>query len=76
MKAAVFRGPGQLAVEEIPCPALPPNGLILKVEACGVRGSDLRTLQHGMRFEKEWQVLGHEIAGVVAEVGKEVRDFQ
>jgi threonine dehydrogenase-like Zn-dependent dehydrogenase len=43
MKAAVYRGPGKLAVEEVPYPELDPKGLILKVEACGICGSDLRT---------------------------------
>ena len=76
MRAAVFRGPGRLAVEEIPYPELPADGLILRVEACGICGSDLRTLQHGMRFDREWQVLGHEVAGVVAEVGAGVSDYR
>jgi len=43
MKAAVYRGPGKLAVEEVPYPELDPKGLILKVEACGICGSYLRT---------------------------------
>lgn len=65
-----------MAVEEVPYPALAADGLILKVEACGICGSDLRTLQHGLRFAREWQILGHEVAGVVAEVGSEVHDYQ
>ena len=76
MKAAIFRGPGKLAVEEIPYPELPPDGLILKVEACGICGSDLRAYEHGLRFPREWQILGHEIAGVVAEVGRDVPDYK
>lgn len=75
MKAAVFRGPGKLAVEEIDYPKLPDDGLILKVDACGICGSDLRTLRHGLRFERKWQVLGHEVAGTVTEVGSKVSDF-
>lgn len=76
MKAAVFRGPRDLNVEEIPYPELPSDGVILKVEACGICGSDLRTYEHGMRVDKAWQVLGHEIAGVVAEVGENVSDYE
>jgi L-iditol 2-dehydrogenase len=75
MKAAVFRGPGKLAVEEIAYPELPPDGLILKVEACGICGSDLRAYEHGLRFPREWQILGHEIAGTIAEVGADVPDY-
>jgi L-iditol 2-dehydrogenase len=74
MKAAVFRGPGKLAVEEIADPELPRDGLILKVAACGICGSDLRAYEHGLRFPRDWQILGHEIAGVVAQVGADVAD--
>lgn len=76
MKAAVLRGPGKLAVEEIPTPEVPPDGLLLKVMACGLCGSDLRSYQHGMRYDSEWQILGHELNGVVAEVGADVDDYQ
>jgi L-iditol 2-dehydrogenase len=76
MKAAVLRGPGELAVEEIPIPEVPPDGLLLKVMACGLCGSDLRSYQHGMRYDKEWQILGHELNGVVAELGADVNDYQ
>lgn len=76
MKAVVYRGPGQIACEEVPYPELPSDGLILKVTACGICGSDLRTYKHGMRADKTWQILGHEISGVVAEVGSEIHDYQ
>lgn len=76
MKAVVYRGPGRLACEIVPDPILPSEGLILKVDACGICGSDLRTFRHGMRGNKEWQILGHEIAGVVVEVGKDVTDYR
>lgn len=73
MKAAVFRGPGRLAVEEIAGPELTPDSAILTVEACGICGSDLRTYSSGMRIDRPWQVLGHEVAGTVVAVGAEVR---
>ena len=75
MKAAVYRGPGKLAVEDVPTPACPADGVLLRVEACGVCGSDLRTYTSGIRFDREWQILGHEIAGVVTEVGANVSDY-
>ena len=76
MKAVVYRGPGQIACEEMPDPQLPPDGLILKVTACGICGGDLRAYKHGLRADKAWQILGHEIAGVVSEVGREVSDYR
>lgn len=76
MKAVVYRGAGKVACEDVPYPDLPPDGLILKVTACGICGSDLRTYRHGMRADKDWQILGHEISGVVAEVGRDVHDYR
>jgi L-iditol 2-dehydrogenase len=76
VKAAVFRGPGRLAVEEVSDPELSPDGVIIKVEACGICGSDLRAFQHGLRFARDWQILGHEVAGTVAAVGAYVSDYR
>ncbi len=75
MKAVVYRGPGKVACEEVPVPALPPDGVLLKVAACGICGSDLRTYRHGMRGNLDFQILGHEISGIVAEVGAQVTGY-
>ncbi|GIK64677.1 MAG: alcohol dehydrogenase [Chloroflexota bacterium] len=76
MKASVYRGPGQVRCEEVPKPTLPADGVMLKVTACGICGSDLRTYRHGMRGNLNFQILGHEISGVVDEVGAQVTDYQ
>lgn len=76
MKAVVFRGPGKIACEEVPYPDLPPDGVILKVTACGICGGDLRAYKHGLRDERNAQILGHEISGMVVEVGRKVHDYQ
>lgn len=76
MKAVIFRGPGKIDCEDISYPELPADGIILKVMACGICGGDLRAFKHGIRVNKEWQILGHEITGVVAEVGENVHDYQ
>ncbi len=75
MKAAILRGPGQFACEDLPYPELPTDGAILKVEACGICGSDLRAVKHGLRFGISSQILGHEVAGVLVEVGRDVHDY-
>jgi L-iditol 2-dehydrogenase len=69
MKAVVVRGRMEFAVEEVPRPTCDPEGLLLKVQACGLCGGDLRTLRHGhQRVTFPW-ILGHEIAGTVFETG-------
>ena len=69
MKAVVVRAPMDFSVEEVPVPACPPGGMLLKVLACGLCGSDLRTLRHGHRKVTFPWTIGHEISGEVADVG-------
>ena len=69
MKAVVVRAPMDFGVEDVPMPAAPAGGMLLDVKACGLCGSDLRTLRSGHRKVKLPYVIGHEICGVVAETG-------
>jgi L-iditol 2-dehydrogenase len=50
-------------------PETPEGGLLLKVLACGLCGSDLRTLRSGHRKVTFPWTIGHEICGDVVEVG-------
>jgi len=69
MKAVVVRAPMQFGIEEVETPHAPFGGLLLKVDACALCGSDLRTLRHGHRkIELPW-IIGHEICGTVVEQG-------
>jgi len=71
-RAAVFRAVGRpLAVEEVTLDAPGPNGVVVRMAAVGICGTDLHQIRG------EWQrptpmVLGHEGAGVVEAVGDEV----
>lgn len=69
MKAVVVRAPMQFDVEDVPVPDVPQGGLLLKVHACGLCGSDLRTLRSGHRKVTFPWIIGHEICGTVVEVG-------
>jgi L-iditol 2-dehydrogenase len=75
MRAAVFYGPGDLRVEERPRPHVADDGVLLKVEACAVCGSDARTFRFGASNITAPVVIGHEVAGTLAEVGRAVRDY-
>jgi L-idonate 5-dehydrogenase len=78
MDALVIHAPGDLRVEDVPTPAVGPRQLRVRIRAGGICGSDLHYFQHGgfgtIRI-KEPMVLGHEVAGVIEEVGEGVRDF-
>ena len=81
MKAAVlheFKKP--LSIEDVPQPVLDPEDLLIRVEACGVCHSDLHVADGDWpqftKITKRPLILGHEIAGRVAEMGERVADFQ
>src|SRR3972149_5722290 len=73
MKAAVLRGARHIAVEEVPYPRLEPAGVIIKVRACGVCGSDLHLYKRGA--PAPW-TPGHEFSGDIVEVGAKVRGLK
>jgi len=78
MDALVIHAPGDLRVEDVLTPPVGPGQLRVRVRAGGICGSDLHYFQHGgfgtIRI-KEPMVLGHEVAGVIEEVGDDVRAF-
>jgi len=71
MNALVFRGPDNYNVEKVPIHQCHPRGLLIKVKACGLCGSDLRTLRSGHKNVKPPWILGHEVSGEVIEIGKQ-----
>lgn len=72
MRAAVYYSNSDVRLEERPRPAIGPGELLLRVEASGVCGSDV---MEWYRIRKAPIVLGHEVAGVVEEVGEGVSGF-
>ena len=74
MKAAVYRGPNEVYIEEVPVPELGPGEVLLKVQACGVCGTDLKKIAHGDLPPP--RIFGHEVAGRVAAVGTGVRGWK
>lgn len=71
MRAASFRGPRQLIVEEVAEPEPGPHDLVLTVGASGICGTDLHSYTHGA-FVSPGQVMGHEFAGTVRVLGEAV----
>ena len=47
MKAAVLHGAYDIRIEDIPKPIVEPNGILVKVKACGICGSDLHYYKLG-----------------------------
>jgi alcohol dehydrogenase len=77
MRAAIFedfRGP--LEVRDLPEPECPSDGVVVRVEACGVRRSDWHAWTGADPDVAAPHVPGHAFAGAVAEVGPECRRFE
>jgi L-iditol 2-dehydrogenase len=76
MRAAVFLGPREMELRDVPRPVAGPGEVLLKVAACAVCGTDLRIYSGGKtRGVSPPRVLGHEIAGVVVDVGPGAEQF-
>lgn len=78
MKAALLRGWNDLVVEEVSRPAPGPGEVLVKVDACGLCGTDLKLVQGG--FEGRWPpslpfIIGHEWSGQVVEIGESPADL-
>ena len=76
MKAAVFEGPERMSVKQVPRPECGPGEVLVKVKACAVCGTDIRIYYHGQKNVVPPHIIGHEIAGIIAEVGEGVGDCQ
>ena len=76
MKAALMYGPNDIRFEETEKPVCPKDGLILKIIAVGLCGSDIRNLTTDSRKGAYPFIYGHEIVGVVDEIGGEQTKYK
>jgi L-iditol 2-dehydrogenase len=76
MRAAVLEALEQIVVKEMPTPSAGDDDMVVRVRACAICGSDLRIYHHGNPRVAPPQIMGHEIAGDVVEVGGAVAGFE
>jgi L-iditol 2-dehydrogenase len=72
MRAAIYYNNRDIRIQEIPVPDIGPREILMKVEASGICGSDV---MEWYRVKKAPLVLGHEVAGQVAQAGADVEKF-
>lgn len=65
-----------LRLEEIPTPHPKDDEIRVKIHACGVCRTDIHIAEGDLPLRKSPLVLGHEVVGVVDEVGKDVKNFK
>jgi glutathione-independent formaldehyde dehydrogenase len=76
MKAVVYRGPREVAVEDVPDARIEhPADALVRITTTNICGSDLH-MYEGRTSVEEGKVLGHENMGVVEEVGDAVFWFE
>lgn len=78
-KAIYMSGTYNMVWKEIPVPEIKDNEVLVKIEAVGICGSDVHYYQHGKigDFIVEGDlILGHESAGEVVAVGKNVKSLK
>lgn len=72
MKALVLKEYRKFAVEDFPAPSPQPNEVLVRVRACGICGSDVHGMDGSTGRRIPPIVMGHEAAGVIAEIGSVV----
>ena len=77
MKAAVYYGPNDIRVEQVPIPKIGPDEILLKVLNANICGTDLRILHgHHRKYpEGTIRIPGHEVAGIIHEVGENIQKY-
>jgi L-iditol 2-dehydrogenase len=72
MKALVLKEYNHLVYEDVPEPQIAPDEVLVQVKACGICGSDVHGVDGSTGRRIPPIIMGHEAAGVIAEVGSEV----
>lgn len=76
MKAALMLEPGKIAMVEKDIPNIKDNEVLVKIMHVGICGSDVHYYEHGRIGDfivKKPIILGHECAGEVVEIGKDIK---
>ena len=73
MLAAVYYNNRDVRIQEMPTPEIADDEILMKVMACGICGSDVT---EWYRVPKAPKVLGHEATGVIAKIGKNVKQHR
>jgi L-iditol 2-dehydrogenase len=76
MRAVMFLGPGRLETREVPIPEIKDDEILVKIRAATTCGTDLKTYNRGYHLLKPPCRFGHEFAGDVAAVGRNVDQFK
>ena len=72
MKAAVYRGPRSIKVEDVPEPRVSGKKVLVKFKAGSICGTDMHFYRGEWRWMKRGRIIGHDACGVRADTGERV----
>src|SRR5258708_19771802 len=76
MKAGVIEEPNRVAIKQVADPTPLPSEAVVKVEACGICGTDIHVLRGEFAPTRYPIVPGHEFCGEVVATGADVRNVK
>jgi L-iditol 2-dehydrogenase len=76
MKVQMYYGPGDVRLEDVESPKAGKGEVVIKVKAALTCGTDLKTYLRGHHLIKPPSPFGHEMAGIIEEVGEGVSGFE
>jgi 2-desacetyl-2-hydroxyethyl bacteriochlorophyllide A dehydrogenase len=76
VKAVVIEKPNEVSVREVDDPIPAPGQALIKVEACGICGTDIHVIRGEFAPTRYPIIPGHEFCGEVVAVGREVRNVK
>jgi 2-desacetyl-2-hydroxyethyl bacteriochlorophyllide A dehydrogenase len=76
VKAVVIEEPNRLAVKQVADPTPAPGEAVVKVEACGICGTDIHVLRGEFAPTRYPIVPGHEFCGEIVAIGGEVHNVK
>ena len=72
MKAAVYRGPRNIKVEDVPEPRVSGRKVLVHFKAGGICGTDMHFYRGDWRWMKRGRIIGHDACGVRGDTGERV----
>lgn len=76
MKAALLKEIGNLEITETEVKRPASGEILIKVKACAICGTDIKVFHHGHRLIVFPRVTGHELSGVIEEIGSGVSGYK
>ena len=75
MRAAVYEDKEKITVKDVPIPEISEYEILVRIKACAICGTDIRIYHYGSDTVVPPTITGHELAGTVVKVGKNVSGF-